>query len=75
MSVEEEVISLEKTDSIKKSSSAILTLIQGVELNIRMSNFGMKSSKIFEIKQICFVQKTTTKRFHSFYIKMALLKN
>ena len=31
MSVEEEVISLEKTDSIKKSSSAILTLIQSAQ--------------------------------------------
>ena len=31
MSVEEELISLERTDSIKKSSSAILTLIQSAQ--------------------------------------------
>ena len=31
MSVEEEVLALEKTDSIKKSSSAILTLVQSAQ--------------------------------------------
>ena len=54
MSLEEEVLTLEKTDSIKKTSSAILTLVQSAQDKLdkfftmsKVMIFFQNSSNIF----------------------------
>ena len=49
MSLEEEVLTLEKTDSIKKTSSAILTLVQSAQ---------DKLDKFFTMSKVMIFSKT-----------------
>ena len=49
MSLEEEVLTLEKTDSIKKTSSAILTLVQSAQ---------DKLDKFFTMSKVMLFSKT-----------------